>query len=79
LTDYIEEPEEFYVAGKEIETYKDTEELRDKIKFYLRNDSARRDIATKGYEKAMKMPGWEERIQEMMDLILESSGLNGHV
>jgi spore maturation protein CgeB len=79
LTDYIEELEEFYEVGKEIETYGDIEELRDKIKYYLKNESARRDIAAKGYEKAVKMPGWEERIREMMDLVMESSRIDRHV
>jgi|WetSurMetagenome_2_1015567.scaffolds.fasta_scaffold00427_17 spore maturation protein CgeB len=76
LTDYIEELGEFYDVGKEIETYRDIEELRDKIGFYLKNDPARRDIAAKGYEKAMKLPGWEERIREMMDIVPDSGGLS---
>jgi spore maturation protein CgeB len=78
LTDYIEELDEFYTVGKEIETYKDMGELKDKIRFYLKNDTAREAIAIRGYERAMKMPGWEERVREMMDLISESSGQNRH-
>lgn len=69
LTDHIDELGEFYVIGKEIETYSTIEELKDKIAFYLKNDSAREGIARKGHEKALRMPGWKERIKEMMGLI----------
>jgi spore maturation protein CgeB len=78
LTDYIEELDGFYRVGREIETYKDIGELKDKIRFYLKNDTARQEIARRGYERAMKMPGWDERIREMMDLISESSGQDWH-
>ncbi len=78
LTDYIEELDEFYEAGREIETYRDMAELKDKMRFYLKNDGAREEIARRGYERAMKMPGWEERIRQMMDLISESSGQDWH-
>jgi spore maturation protein CgeB len=73
LTDYIEELEEFYSVGVDIETYRDIDELRDKVKFYLENEGARTRIAARGYEKAMKMAGWTERVKEMMDIIAASS------
>ncbi len=71
ITDYIEELEEYYKVGEEIETYKNIEELKDKIVFYLRNDVAREEVARRGHEKAVKMPGWRERILEMMEVVLK--------
>ncbi len=45
---------ELYREGKEAEFFGSDEECADKIRFYLRNDSRRREIARAGYERWLK-------------------------
>jgi spore maturation protein CgeB len=65
LTDYVKEIEAFFKVGKEIETYRSTEELIDKIHFYLKHNSIRERIAQRGHEKALKLPTWRDRAKEI--------------
>jgi spore maturation protein CgeB len=41
----------FFEVGKEIESYKNTDELIDKIKYYLEHDAERQEIARNGYRR----------------------------
>ena len=43
-----------YEEGKEAEFFDSSDELVDKIRFYLKHDSAREQIAQKGYERCTK-------------------------
>lgn len=51
LTEYVEELEDLFTIGKEIDVFSSPEELRDKALFYLRHESLREDMAKKGYER----------------------------
>ena len=51
ITSYHDELSEWYDIGSEIETYKSKEELLEKIKYYLKNDTEREKIANNGYLK----------------------------
>ncbi len=68
LTDYSNELNDLFIIGKEIETYQSTEELVDKIDYYLAHDIEREKIARKGYERYLKQYTWEARVKEMMCL-----------
>ena len=46
--------QELYEEGKEAEFFDNEDELKDKIQFYLKNDSAREKIAQNGYERCLK-------------------------
>ena len=48
------EIEKYFKIGKEIEIFNSEEELIEKIRFYLNNDSARKKIAKAGYNRVMK-------------------------
>jgi spore maturation protein CgeB len=65
LTDYVKEIETFLKLGEEVETYSSTEELIDKVNFYLKNDAVRERIAQSGYEKAQMLPTWRDRAREI--------------
>ena len=45
---------EVFALGKEIVTFSSQEELLDKIRFYLKNDKQREEIARNGYLRALK-------------------------
>ena len=65
LTDYSNELDDLFIIGEEIETYQSTEELVDKIDYYLAHDVERNKIARKGYERYLKEYTWEARINKM--------------
>ena len=69
LTDYSEEISEYYRLGVEIETFKTSDELRDKVDFYLKHPVERERIAKLGYERALKLPNYETRMKEMIKFI----------
>jgi len=53
MTQYHEELKEYFVAGKDIETYSSKEELLQKVRYYLQNENEREQIAKNGYEKCL--------------------------
>ena len=53
LTDYKPNIEELFIPGKEIETFKDFEEMLDKIRYYLKHDAQRMKIAQAGQKKTL--------------------------
>lgn len=72
LTDYCEELNDLFEIGKEIETFRDSHELIDKVNYYLKNESQREKIAQKGYEKFIQKFTWEKRAQELLNLLEKS-------
>lgn len=69
LTDYCEELKDLFELGKEIETFKTSEELIDKIDYYLKHDSEREKIAKNGHAKFLKNFTWEARLQKLATLL----------
>jgi spore maturation protein CgeB len=63
LVEYQPELEEFFEVGKEIECYRDQEELLDKCRFYLRNDVARDKIRTAGRNRCLRDHTWKHRFE----------------
>jgi spore maturation protein CgeB len=68
LTDHSDELAEYMTPGKEIETWRSVEELRDKVDFYLRNDAARERIAKAGLERAKSCPDFKSRVESLLSL-----------
>lgn len=54
LSEYSNGMEEMFKIGEEIEVFHTKEELLDKIKFYLTDDSQRNKIAERAYQRAIK-------------------------
>jgi spore maturation protein CgeB len=63
LAEHSDELAEFFKPGAEIETWTTREELRDKCRFYLANESAREAIRRAGHERARREHTWEHRFQ----------------
>ncbi len=56
--------ERFFEVGKEIESYKNADELVDKIKYYLTHDTERKKIALDGYRRVDR----DYRIEDLMQI-----------
>jgi len=54
LSNYQEEIEDLFEIGKEIEVFRNLEELEEKVEYYLSHDKQREEIALNGKEKVYK-------------------------
>lgn len=59
----------YYRIGEEIVTYKNINDLAEKIQYHLNNDDARRKIARAGYERTIKEHTYQKRFEEIFKLI----------
>ncbi len=55
MTDYSDDLREYFRLGRDIETFRDKDELIDKVSYYLKNDHERERIALNGYEKVLSL------------------------
>ena len=67
MVDYKEGLEEMFNIGDEIVCYKNMDELKDKIMFYIKNDRERLKIAEQGYERVRKEHTWYHRMKIVLD------------
>lgn len=71
MTNYQEELNDHFVIGTDLEAYSSLDELIDKCNFYLTHDDIRKTIAQNGYNKVQKNHTYQQRITEMLRLILQ--------
>ena len=70
LTDHCEEIAELFKVGEEIETFRSSKELADKVAFYLANEERRRTIARNGHQAFLGNHTWNTRItRQILPLI----------
>ena len=69
MCQHVEGIEEVLEPDREIVTFRDEDEMIDKIKFYLKNDTLREKIARAGKERVLKEHTYEVRIREMISII----------
>ena len=69
LTNYQAEIPEYFEIGKDLEVYESTDELIQKIDYYLHHEAERMDIAIHGYEKTAKYHTYETRLAEMIRIL----------
>ncbi|OGZ27139.1 MAG: hypothetical protein A2365_00520 [Candidatus Nealsonbacteria bacterium RIFOXYB1_FULL_40_15] len=65
---------EYYKENEEIVLYKNTEDLINKIKYYLKAEKEREEIAEKGYKRTLKEHTYEKRFQD----IFRAIGVSGY-
>lgn len=58
-----------FEPGKEIETFKDLHELRDKVRYYLAHEEERRAIAEAGRRRAHDEHTYVKRLKQMFDIV----------
>ena len=63
LVEHMDELEEFFEIGREIETYRDFGEMADKIRFYLEHEGARETIRCAGLARARRDHTWRKRFE----------------
>ena len=69
LTKEFPQMETYLTEGKIFDSFTNLSELKEKIDYYLQNDSERNTIAQNGYNYAIKHEKWSDRMQEMLKLI----------
>ena len=74
LCQYVEGVEEVFIPDKEIVTFRDDDEMIDKIKYYLPKEDKRKEIAMAGQRRVLSEYTYQHRLKEMMN-ILEREGI----
>jgi spore maturation protein CgeB len=69
MTDYARGLETMFNPGEEIICYKETEELKDLVKFYLSHPAEREEIARKGNLRANRDHTYARRMEELISFI----------
>ena len=65
LTGHSDEIAEFYALGKEIDTYSSSEELVDKVRYYLARPKAAEELREAGYQRARRDHTWVRRFEQL--------------
>lgn len=71
LTNYQAEIPDYFVVGKDLETYESMEELEEKVQYYLTHEEERIEIAISGYEKTAASHTYEMRLAQMIKILSE--------
>lgn len=71
LTNYQKEIEDFFVIGKEIEVFRNIEELLEKCAYYLSHEKERLTIAMNGYKKVRDSFSYPHQLQKMIRIVQE--------
>jgi spore maturation protein CgeB len=58
-----------FEPGKEIETFRNLDELRDKVRYYLDHPDERRAIAEAGRRRAHSEHTYTNRLKQMLDVV----------
>lgn len=76
IVDYRSELSKFFKPEEELVCYRDIDELREKIKYYLNYPDKRERIARKSQERAVQEHTYENRMKEMIAFMIESAPQN---
>lgn len=71
LTNYQAELPSYFEIGKDLDAYESLPELSEKVQYYLTHEEERIEIAIHGYEKTARLHSYENRLAEMMQMILQ--------
>lgn len=69
ITDYCDEINNLFKIGVELETFKSSNELKDKIDYYLANPEMREAIAYNGHQAFVERFTWEVRLRPLLKTI----------
>jgi spore maturation protein CgeB len=67
LTDYCDELTELFVVGEEIEVFRSSAELVEKVEYYLANPEKRLEIARRGHQKFLELHTWDAKASILID------------
>ncbi len=69
ITDWRAQMDDLLESGKEVVSYKEKEEIPDLIRFYLKNETARKEITNKGRERVLQEHTWEKRLEQAISTL----------
>lgn len=69
LTDYSDDIREYFKLGEEIETFSTTDELKDKLTYYLKNGAERERIALNGHRKILSLGTYKDKMGELLNTV----------
>lgn len=72
LTNYQPELDDFFEIGKDIEVFRNIEELKEKCKFYLTHEKERLNIAINGYQKIRDHFSYPHQLNKMISILQEN-------
>ena len=71
LSYYVDSIKRFFVPGKEIVTYKDKNDLVNKIHYYLEHEEEREKLAEKTYQKSVKLYSYKTLLKSVLQKVME--------
>ena len=71
LTNYQAELPSYFEIGKDLDAYESLPDLLEKVQYYLTHEEERIEIAIHGYEKTARLHSYENRLAEMIQMILQ--------
>jgi spore maturation protein CgeB len=71
LTDYQKSIDELFDAGREIVTFRDTQEIPGLVKYYLNNPGERETVSRRGMERVLKQHTYKHRLSKLIDVMKE--------
>jgi spore maturation protein CgeB len=66
LTDYCDEINDLFTPGVELDTFRGSTELEEKVAFYLANPDKRTTIAQQGHQRFLAEFSWEKRCADLL-------------
>ena len=79
LTDHCPEIAELFSVGEELETFRSSDELADKVRYYLAHDEERERIARTGALAFNKKHTWKTRLSDGLMHIHSSPGVGANL
>jgi spore maturation protein CgeB len=75
LTGYSDEILEFYEPGREIDVYRNTEELTEKTQYYLSHPAQAEKLRAAGFARARRDHTWQRRFEQLFrEMKLKAAG-----
>lgn len=71
LTNYQQEIEDYFEIGKEIEVFRDVDELLEKTSYYLSHEKERLKIAMNGYQNVCKNFSYRHQMEQILHSVEE--------
>jgi spore maturation protein CgeB len=71
LTNYTPGLETLFNIGTNIVTYSDKNDMIDKINYYIKHDSERKEMVQRGYDHVKKNHTYVNRVEQLIDIINE--------
>ena len=73
LTDEKDNLGELFAPGRELVTYRDENELVERVNHYLQHDRERREIAAAGQARTLREHTYRHRMKELLAILRDSS------